>query len=52
MKKEYSKPSMKAYHVKPSSIICGSGGEIETLSIDPEDSSPTFIQYTGSICGE
>lgn len=41
MKKEYTKPSMKAYKVKPSQIICGSGGSSPTLSSGSGDEPQT-----------
>jgi len=54
MKKEYMKPSMKAYKVKPSQIICGSGGSSPTLNSGNVGDEPQVEEKTwgNGIWGE
>jgi len=53
MKKVYSKPSMKAYQIKPATILAGSGeSNVKASSVPYEDSNNTYVGgMSGGIWG-
>jgi len=52
MKKEYSKPSMKAYQIKPSQIICGSGRSTEYVRNGNPGTDEEFAFTSGVYHGD
>jgi len=41
-KKHYETPKMKAYQVKPASIICVSGNQVQTINLNYESDEYEF----------